>query len=131
MTTSNINNNNNNEVKELIGASFANDTSESFLYVRELVIINSYHLIFKQTYYNAFDYDRDKVSVLYRPNSAIVWNGTPVEGSDNAHQLFMSLPMSQHEVQSWDAHPLQGIVNVVLHNVITKIYLLNTVRRHY
>ena len=47
MTTSNINNNNNNEVKELIGASFANDTSESFLYVRELIIINSYHLIFE------------------------------------------------------------------------------------
>ncbi|TIA75089.1 hypothetical protein E3P92_00921 [Wallemia ichthyophaga] len=72
--------------------NFANDTSESFV----------------ESYYKAYDLDREKVSQLYRPSSAIVYNGTPVQGVENVHNLFMSIPASQHEIQSWDTHPIQG-----------------------
>ncbi|TIA90068.1 hypothetical protein E3P99_01781 [Wallemia hederae] len=74
--------------------SFANDTSESFV----------------ESYYKAYDLDREKVSQLYRASSAIVYNGTPVQGAENVHNLFMSIPVTQHEIQSWDAHPVQDVV---------------------
>ncbi|EOR01996.1 NTF2-related export protein 1 [Wallemia ichthyophaga EXF-994] len=74
--------------------NFANDTSESFV----------------ESYYKAYDLDREKVSQLYRPSSAIVYNGTPVQGVENVHNLFMSIPASQHEIQSWDTHPIQDVI---------------------
>jgi NTF2-related export protein 1/2 len=47
---------------------------------------------------------------FYRPNSNITWNGTPVSGTDELRQLLEAMPRSDHDVQSYDCHPIPGML---------------------
>ncbi|WFD44038.1 hypothetical protein MPSI1_002703 [Malassezia psittaci] len=43
---------------------------------------------------------------LYLSNSSIAWNGNPISGSIQFAQLLDAQPGTQHEIQSFDCHPL-------------------------
>ena len=43
---------------------------------------------------------------LYLPNSTIAWNGNPISGVTQFAELLDAQPGSQHEIQSFDCHPL-------------------------
>ena len=43
---------------------------------------------------------------LYLPNSSISWNGNPISGATQYKQWLETHPGSQHEIQSFDCHPL-------------------------
>ncbi|KAL4402171.1 nucleocytoplasmic transporter [Malassezia pachydermatis] len=43
---------------------------------------------------------------LYLPNSSISWNGNPISGTAHYAQWLDAQPGSQHEIQSFDCHPL-------------------------
>ncbi|KAG9099866.1 hypothetical protein FRC06_004751 [Ceratobasidium sp. 370] len=65
---------------------------------------------FIRLYYQAYDapYRIDTVPRFYRPNSNITWNGTPVSGTEELKQLLEAMPRSEHDVQSYDCHPVPG-----------------------
>ena len=63
---------------------------------------------FVNVYYSAYDSsDRvQAVSKFYRKTSSIVWNGNPVQGDTGMSGLMEKMPLSKHEVQSFDCHPI-------------------------
>jgi hypothetical protein len=65
---------------------------------------------FTRLYYSAYDSSTrvDDLPNFYRPNSAVSWNGNPYEGSQGVRDLIAKMPKSQHEVQSFDCHPIPG-----------------------
>ncbi|KAH7338937.1 hypothetical protein B0J17DRAFT_659203 [Rhizoctonia solani] len=65
---------------------------------------------FLRLYYRAYDapYRIETVPRFYRPTSNITWNGTPVSGTDELRQLLEAMPRSDHDVQSYDCHPIPG-----------------------
>ena len=50
----------------------------------------------------------DGLSKLYRPTSALTWNGNPYQGTEGIRELLKGLPTTKHEVQSFDCHPIPG-----------------------
>jgi NTF2-related export protein 1/2 len=65
---------------------------------------------FTRLYYSAYDSSTriDDLPNFYRPNSAVSWNGNPYEGSQGVRDLISKMPKTQHEVQSFDCHPIPG-----------------------
>ncbi|KAH9965143.1 NTF2-like protein [Lactifluus volemus] len=65
---------------------------------------------FTRLYYSAYDSSTrvDDLPNFYRPNSAVSWNGNPYEGSQGVRDLIAKMPKTQHEVQSFDCHPIPG-----------------------
>ncbi|OBZ78817.1 NTF2-related export protein 1 [Grifola frondosa] len=65
---------------------------------------------FTRLYYSAYDSATriDDLPKLYRPTSALTWNGKPYEGSDGVRKLISGMPATKHEVQSFDCHPIPG-----------------------
>jgi hypothetical protein len=45
---------------------------------------------------------------LYRPTSALTWNGTPFQGVDGLVSLVENMPPTKHDIQSFDCHPIPG-----------------------
>ncbi|KAH8992450.1 NTF2-like protein [Lactarius hengduanensis] len=65
---------------------------------------------FTRLYYSAYDSSTrvDDLPNFYRPNSAVSWNGNPYEGSQGVRDLIAIMPKTQHEVLSFDCHPIPG-----------------------
>ncbi|KAI0003826.1 NTF2-like protein [Russula compacta] len=65
---------------------------------------------FTRLYYSTYDSSTrvDDLPNFYRPNSAVSWNGNPYEGSQGVRDLIAKMPKTQHEVQSFDCHPIPG-----------------------
>ena len=65
---------------------------------------------FTRLYYSAYDSSTrvDDLPNFYRPNSAVSWNGNPYEGAQGVRELIAKMPKTQHEVQSFDCHPIPG-----------------------
>jgi NTF2-related export protein 1/2 len=65
---------------------------------------------FTRLYYSAYDSSTrvDDLPNFYRPNSAVSWNGNPYEGAQGVRDLVAKMPKTQHEVQSFDCHPIPG-----------------------
>ena len=45
---------------------------------------------------------------LYLPDTTIVWNGNPIAGSREFAAMLQSMPVSKHDLQSFDCHPIGG-----------------------
>ena len=45
---------------------------------------------------------------FYRPSSAITWNGNPFAGTEGIRELLNDTPITKHEVQGFDCHPIPG-----------------------
>jgi hypothetical protein len=83
---------------------------------------------FTRIYYTAYDSPTrlSELPKLYRPTSALTWNGTPFQGSDGLLSLVQNMPPTKHEIQSFDCHPIPGSFTVLF---IHRLSLL-TVFRH-
>ncbi|KAI9508348.1 NTF2-like protein, partial [Russula earlei] len=66
---------------------------------------------FTRLYYSAYDSPTrvDDLPNFYRANSAVNWNGNPYEGAQGVRELISKTPKTQHEVQSFDCHPIPGV----------------------
>ena len=69
---------------------------------------------FTRLYYSTYDSSTrvDDLPNFYRANSAVNWNGNPYEGSQGVRDLILKMPKTQHEVQSFDCHPIPGVCNI-------------------
>ncbi|KAG6867403.1 Nuclear transport factor 2 [Termitomyces sp. T159_Od127] len=69
--------------------------------------INNIAKQFTDFYYSTFDSDRSSLGALYRPESMLTWEGTPIAGSNAIAEKLTSLPFSkvQHKVTTLDAQP--------------------------
>jgi len=69
--------------------------------------INSVAKQFTDFYYNTFDRDRAGLAPLYRPESMLSWEGTPIQGVTSIVEKLTTLPFSKvhHKVTTLDAQP--------------------------
>ncbi|KAH9948229.1 NTF2-like protein [Amylocystis lapponica] len=65
---------------------------------------------FTRLYYSTYDSSTrtDDLPNFYRPTSAVTWNGKAFHGSEGVRKLINGMPISRHEVQSFDCHPIPG-----------------------
>ncbi|KAF8910091.1 hypothetical protein CPB84DRAFT_1842747 [Gymnopilus junonius] len=65
---------------------------------------------FTRIYYTAYDSDTRLADLpqFYRQTSSLTWNGKPFQGVDGLKELVARMPPTQHEVQSFDCHPIPG-----------------------
>ncbi|OCH95736.1 NTF2-like protein [Obba rivulosa] len=65
---------------------------------------------FTRLYYSTYDSATrvDDLPKFYRPSSALVWNGKPLQGSDGVRKLLGGMPTTKHDIQSFDCHPIPG-----------------------
>jgi NTF2-related export protein 1/2 len=65
---------------------------------------------FTRLYYSAYDSPTrvEDLPNFYRANSAVSWNGNPYEGTQGVRDLIAKMPKTQHEVLSFDCHPIPG-----------------------
>jgi NTF2-related export protein 1/2 len=65
---------------------------------------------FTRLYYSTYDSPTRAIDLpkLYRPSSAITWNGNPFAGADGVRDLLNDTPTTKHEVQCFDCHPIPG-----------------------
>ncbi|KAF9819229.1 hypothetical protein IEO21_02268 [Rhodonia placenta] len=65
---------------------------------------------FTRLYYSTYDSATrvDNLPNFYRPSSAMTWNGKPFQGSDGVRKLISAMPVTKHEVQCFDCHPIPG-----------------------
>jgi len=65
---------------------------------------------FTRLYYTTYDSSTrvEDLPKFYRPSSSLTWNGKPYQGSDGVKELIQGMPITKHEVQSFDCHPIPG-----------------------
>ncbi|KAG6837311.1 hypothetical protein H0H93_011406 [Arthromyces matolae] len=65
---------------------------------------------FTRIYYNTYDSDNrlNDLPQFYRPSSSLVWNGKPFQGTTGVQELLEKMPVTKHEIQSLDCHPIPG-----------------------
>jgi NTF2-related export protein 1/2 len=65
---------------------------------------------FTRLYYSTYDSPTRTIDLpkFYRPSSAITWNGNPFAGADGVRDLLNDTPITKHEVQCFDCHPIPG-----------------------
>ncbi|GLB35804.1 putative nuclear pore RNA shuttling protein Mtr2 [Lyophyllum shimeji] len=65
---------------------------------------------FTRIYYSTYDSDTrlNDLPHFYRPSSSLVWNGKPFQGAAGLRKLIEKMPVTKHEVQSFDCHPIPG-----------------------
>ncbi|KXN88873.1 NTF2-related export protein 1, partial [Leucoagaricus sp. SymC.cos] len=65
---------------------------------------------FTRLYYAAYDSDTRLADLpkFYRESSSLLWNGKPFQGLDDLRQLIQNMPMTKHEIQSFDCQPVPG-----------------------
>ncbi|WWD18201.1 hypothetical protein CI109_102651 [Kwoniella shandongensis] len=72
-------------------------------------------IAFCQIYYECYDEPARRASeipLLYLPSSKIIWNGNPVLSEPSALSEFLaSMPLSRHDLQTLDCHPLSAEPN--------------------
>ncbi|KAF5385089.1 hypothetical protein D9615_001204 [Tricholomella constricta] len=65
---------------------------------------------FTRIYYSTYDSNTrlNDLPQFYRPSSSLVWNGKPFQGASGLRELMEKMPVTKHEVQSFDCHPIPG-----------------------
>ncbi|CAO3622793.1 nuclear transport factor 2 [Cunninghamella echinulata] len=66
---------------------------------------------FVQFFYDNYDKQRSSLGNLYRNNSAILWNGNAFSGAQQYSEFLGRLPVSQHEIDVYDCHPIPVMNN--------------------
>ena len=63
----------------------------------------------------AVDADVQEIPLMYLADAKIIWNGNTVSPNPIAISPFLdTLPLSRHDLQSLDCHPMPGMYNTVL-----------------
>jgi hypothetical protein len=56
--------------------------------------------------------DEQEIPLMYLPDAKIIWNGNTVSPNPIAISPFLdTLPLSRHDLQSLDCHPMPGKLN--------------------
>ena len=63
---------------------------------------------FTKLYYQHLDSQRAVLKSFYRPTSTILWNGNAFLGGDAYIDFLSRFPSTQHEVNSFDCHPVDS-----------------------
>lgn len=69
---------------------------------------------FLRQFFKALDDHRQNLPQFLRPDTAIVWNGTPLAGRDAFLGIYAQMPASiTHDIMAFDCHAVTGgtIVN--------------------
>ncbi|KAH9484093.1 Nuclear transport factor 2 [Psilocybe cubensis] len=76
--------------------------------------INAIAKQFVDFYYATFSSGRSNLSALYRPNSMLTFEGTPIKGVDAVIEKLVSLPFQkvQHKITTLDAQPSSATMDV-------------------
>ncbi|ORZ00334.1 nuclear transport factor 2 [Syncephalastrum racemosum] len=61
---------------------------------------------FVHLFYQNYDTQRNLICNLYRPDSAILWNGNPIVGPQQYAEFLAQLPATQHDVEVFDCQPI-------------------------
>lgn len=61
---------------------------------------------FQNQFFKALDDYRQNLGRFLLPDSAIVWNGTPIGGRDAFVEMYNQTPTTLHTVTSFDVHPV-------------------------
>ncbi|KAK9471643.1 uncharacterized protein V1510DRAFT_419867 [Dipodascopsis tothii] len=80
-------------------------------YSRAIEMITRGSEAFIQLYYKSLDENRSIIASFYEPASPIVYNGNPISGGEMLAQMYANMPVTTHEVGSFDCHPLAAGVN--------------------
>lgn len=59
---------------------------------------------FSEVFYHVHDLRRGDTAAMYAPDAVKVWNGHVMTGKDAIASFLANFPVSQHEVESVDAH---------------------------
>ncbi|KAI8990345.1 hypothetical protein BDB01DRAFT_781030 [Pilobolus umbonatus] len=92
---------------------------------------------FVQFFYSNYDKQRQNLGNLYSNESAILWNGTAFAGGLQYSEFLARLPLSQHEVDVYDCHPIpasmnaQGVCGILITVTGTVKYSNNPVKRTF
>lgn len=78
--------------------------------LRRVGIANKAAERFTHQYYTVYDSPNrvDDLPKFYRPTSAISWNGNPLQGAEGVRKLIEGMPVTSHEIQSYDCHAILG-----------------------
>ncbi|KAG6919028.1 hypothetical protein DXG01_009738 [Tephrocybe rancida] len=65
---------------------------------------------FTRIYYKAYDSNNrlNDLPQFYRQSSSLVWNGKPFQGATGIRELLEKMPVTKHDIQSFDCHPIPG-----------------------
>ncbi|KAI0076054.1 NTF2-like protein [Panus rudis PR-1116 ss-1] len=65
---------------------------------------------FTRLYYSTYDSPTrvDDLPAFYRASSSLTWNGNPYQGAEGVRELLSKMPVTKHEIQSFDCHPIPG-----------------------
>ncbi|SAM09215.1 hypothetical protein [Absidia glauca] len=66
---------------------------------------------FVQFFYGSYDKQRNALGNLYRDSSAILWNGNAFSGAQQYSEFLGRLPVSHHEIDVYDCHPITAMTN--------------------
>lgn len=82
----------------------------SYDYILSIEIATRAADSFQRLYYKTYDSSTrvSDVPAFYRPSSAVSWNGKPFQGADGMRKLMEGMPVTKHDVQSFDCHPIPG-----------------------
>ncbi|KAI9098791.1 hypothetical protein DFS34DRAFT_89767 [Phlyctochytrium arcticum] len=60
---------------------------------------------FVSTYYNLIDRQRHLLAQVYKPSSAVLWNGTAMTG-EQVGAFVLGMPVSDHSIHGYDGQPI-------------------------
>lgn len=65
---------------------------------------------FTKLYYSAYDAPTrlNDLPNFYRATSSLSWNGTQKQGVEGLKELITNMPPTDHDVKSFDCHPIPG-----------------------
>ncbi|KAF5352724.1 hypothetical protein D9756_005878 [Leucocoprinus leucothites] len=91
-------------------ASTSNPASSTPLVRQDIEIATRAADHFTRLYYAAYDSDARLADLpkFYRESSSLLWNGKPFQGLDDLQRLIQDMPMTKHEIQSFDCQPVPG-----------------------
>ncbi|KAF8894709.1 nuclear transport factor 2 [Infundibulicybe gibba] len=74
---------------------------------------------FTEFYYSTFDTNRSALASLYRPQSMLTWEGSPLLGGDAIIEKITSLPFKtvQHKTTTLDVQPSSPTIQSLLVSV--------------
>ncbi|KAF5373159.1 hypothetical protein D9758_001580 [Tetrapyrgos nigripes] len=74
---------------------------------------------FVRFYYSTFDNDRSQLGPLYRADSMLTWEGSPIQGVNAVLEKLVGLPFAKvaHKVETLDAQPSSPSVASILVSV--------------
>ncbi|KND01430.1 uncharacterized protein SPPG_03235 [Spizellomyces punctatus DAOM BR117] len=90
------------------------DLSLNMADANEIVVASRAADNFVPTFYKVYDRQRHLLHQMYKDSSAVLWNGNPLVGQQNASEFFLKLPATDHVVHSYDSQPVMDLGQILV-----------------